>query len=232
MKYLWGRLASFQPSDATPWILGVTLTLFDDEQIGVIKYRYRGPLFTWLRGNLHQRSDRCLVNHQWLACYGDAFVHNLDRLGSDHRPLLLCLKDDVSGSPNRLFRFISAWQSHPQFSKFLKSLKVLKWNTEIFGHIGKRKKVLRARLQAQEEEFWRQKACSQWIIQGDRNTKFYHALVKKRRRQNTITSPKREDESWATDQAKLSAIAFYGIRNNIEEGPDEDVWCIPLACVL
>ncbi|KAK8585735.1 hypothetical protein V6N13_050707 [Hibiscus sabdariffa] len=39
--------------------------------------------------------------------------------------------------------------------------------------------------------------------------------------------------SWTgTHSGKFTVKSAYGIRNGIEEGPDEDVWCIPLACVL
>ncbi|KAK9033955.1 hypothetical protein V6N11_050134 [Hibiscus sabdariffa] len=46
---------------------------------------------------------------------------------------------------------------------------------------------------------------------GDRNTKFYHARVKERRRRNYVSALRREDDSWATNPAELKNIAltFY-----------------------
>ncbi|XP_039060743.1 uncharacterized protein LOC120204796 [Hibiscus syriacus] len=48
----------------------------------------------------------------------------------------------------------------------------------------------------QEESLWRQKACSRWILQGDRNTKFFHTSVVRRRCANRISALKRNDGSW------------------------------------
>ncbi|KAK8659580.1 hypothetical protein V6N13_029780 [Hibiscus sabdariffa] len=47
--------------------------------------------------------------------------------------------------------------------------------------------------------------------EGDRNTKFYHARVKERRRRNYVSALRREDDSWATNPAELKNIAltFY-----------------------
>ncbi|KAL0921294.1 hypothetical protein M5K25_008353 [Dendrobium thyrsiflorum] len=42
------------------------------------------------------------------------------------------------------------------------------------------------KLQEQEEIYWKQKAASKHLIDGDKNTKYYHALVKKNRAKNFI----------------------------------------------
>lgn len=43
-----------------------------------------------------------------------------------------------------------------------------------------------------EEEFWRQKAGINWFIEGDRNTRYFHNLVKGRRKRMTIKSIQNE----------------------------------------
>ncbi|KAL4280137.1 hypothetical protein GQ457_03G022960 [Hibiscus cannabinus] len=190
---------------------------------------------------------------------GGANVHSGGSrlLGSDHRPLLGSLGDVGLTACNRPFRFIEAWQTHPQFKEFLChtwspeaswSDNVAKfhsdveiWNKEVFGHLGNRKRRLRARLRGidralmtrhsdylrelavvlrselevvmtQEESFWRQKACSRWVLQGDRNTKFFHTSVMTRRRVNRISALQKDDGSWCTEDAELKEIAlkFYG----------------------
>lgn len=39
----------------------------------------------------------------------------------------------------------------------------------------------------QEERYWRQKARKSWMVEGDRNTAYFHAKVSQRRRQNFIS---------------------------------------------
>ncbi|KAL4296940.1 hypothetical protein GQ457_12G000240 [Hibiscus cannabinus] len=59
--------------------------------------------------------------------------------------------------------------------------------------------------------FWKQKACLKWILQGDRNTKFYHASTMARGRSNTISELKLNGEEWCEDQAqlKMASIPFF-----------------------
>ncbi|KAK8652462.1 hypothetical protein V6N13_126494 [Hibiscus sabdariffa] len=187
---------------------------------------YWGSPFTLSCGSLHQRLDRFLVNTTWLDQFSEACVQNLDRLGSDYRPIFLRLCDKVTNGVDRPFHFISAWQDHSQFCEFLKLVwkknnglfsnlsslqsQIKNWNKMIFGYIGQRKKKLQARIMgidramfhwnsnnlselvnqlrdelddvlAQEESFWRKKSCAKWIVDGDRNTKYYHASIKARR---------------------------------------------------
>ncbi|CAN1289100.1 hypothetical protein LINPERPRIM_LOCUS20114 [Linum perenne] len=48
-----------------------------------------GPKFTWFRQNLRERLDRCLGNAKWSILFPDAVTYHLERLKSDHRPLLV-----------------------------------------------------------------------------------------------------------------------------------------------
>ncbi|XVF46863.1 hypothetical protein PTKIN_Ptkin03bG0062400 [Pterospermum kingtungense] len=86
------------------------------------------------------------------------------------------------------------------------------WNKNFFGNIFVRKKKLQTQLQQiqrslqtlydikkereirrelqtieeQEQIHWMQKSRVNWIVQGDRNTKFYHAVTKRRKIRNRI----------------------------------------------
>ncbi len=46
---------------------------------------------------------------------------------------------------------------------------------------------------------WSQKAKTNWDINGDRNTKFFQAVVKTRRRRNRIVQIKKDDTTWITN---------------------------------
>ncbi|KAL4295562.1 hypothetical protein GQ457_12G025900 [Hibiscus cannabinus] len=129
--------------------------------------------------------------------------------------------------------------------------KVGEWNTTVFGHIGRRKKQLLARLRGidralslshstslvklggklrleleevmhQEESFWRQKACAKWIVEGDRNTSFFHASTMARRRSNFISGLKVDGNDWCDSQdvLRLAAVDFY--QNLFQSSGDSD----------
>lgn len=47
-----------------------------------------------------------------------------------------------------------------------------------------------------EETFWRQRSRTQWMKEGDRNTRFFHQRASNRRRKNTIKGLRDEAELW------------------------------------
>lgn len=63
----------------------------------------------------------------------------------------------------------------------------------------------------QEESYWRQQARCKWLVQGERNTKYFHACVSSRRRRNRIEQLKDSSGAWCTDGPVLKQLAndFY-----------------------
>ncbi|CAN1763449.1 hypothetical protein LINPERHAP1_LOCUS8828 [Linum perenne] len=79
-----------------------------------------GPKFTWFRQNLRERLDRCLGNAKWSILFPDAVTYHLERLKSDHRPLLVRTNKAARYNFNpRPFRFNAAWFGHENFTDFL-----------------------------------------------------------------------------------------------------------------
>ncbi|XP_012843177.1 PREDICTED: uncharacterized protein LOC105963331 [Erythranthe guttata] len=61
-----------------------------------------------------------------------------------------------------------------------------------------------------EEEFWKQKAACRWATDGERNSKFFHSLVKKKRCVNRIHSISHGDSVLTSAQEiKDSGINFF-----------------------
>ncbi|KAL4386393.1 hypothetical protein GQ457_09G029360 [Hibiscus cannabinus] len=273
-RHIWEQLMELDPGEAVPWIIrgDFNAIAHSDERrwgsssvsgvirlfaeficsSGLIDLGFTGPAFMWNRGNLYQRLDRCLVNTVWSSLFPNGYVAHLDRLGSDHRPLLLKTSSNHWPISERPFRYIAAWNDHPNFPEFLNSVwqndrdfednlgffkaAAHSWNSDVFGHIGKKKKRLLARLRGidralnnahsdylvdlqhslrdelelileQEESFWMQKACASWVKYGDRNTKFFHTSVMTRRRRNKIMALKEDNETWISDQEDLQIHA-------------------------
>jgi hypothetical protein len=66
-----------------------------------------------------------------------------------------------------------------------------------------REEVLRYMLEKLEEKiniYWRQRAHVRWLEKGDRNTSFFHAACKERRRCNIIARLRRDDGSWVEEE--------------------------------
>ncbi|KAL4291239.1 hypothetical protein GQ457_14G000340 [Hibiscus cannabinus] len=133
---------------------------------GLIDMGFNGPQFTWKRGDLSQRLDRCLCNSRWYSEFAQSEVVHLQRLGSDHRPILLGTGMDSNQHKSSLFRYISASNDHPDFINLLKDYwddsrsigdnisnfqsKSREWSWTVFGHIDRRKNLLLSRIKGIE----------------------------------------------------------------------------------
>ena len=112
----------------------------------------------------------------------------------------------------------------------MQKLKIVKkdlqvWNKHTFGDLKLRKKVIEQQLgelqknldkdncsrekkimrelemlEEQEQIMWMQKSRTNWIIQGDRNTKYYHTVTARRRLRNRITRILNEQGLWVQRQ--------------------------------
>ncbi|KAK8671094.1 hypothetical protein V6N13_037702 [Hibiscus sabdariffa] len=209
---------------------------------------YSGSDFTWYRGNCEARLDRCLGNSQWFEKFPTASLSHLLRMKSDHRPLLLLPYGLPQLTRGPQFRYLSCWSMHQNFKKVVvdnwnSSLPIVEsiqhftaaaslWNKDVFGLIGKNKKILMARLRGvqryldhkrsrglikleqklmenlellldQEEELWKQKARMDWIKFGDRNTRFFHAKATARHRRKAISPLQITLNEWCDDTDRL-----------------------------
>lgn len=113
--------------------------------------------------------------------------------------------------------------------------KVRVWNKDHFGNIFHKKKILKARilgtqkalnskpcqflldLEANltkdfndllklEEDFWAVKSRTNWLLDGDRNTNFFHLSTINRRRSNRILSLKDSTGKWISDINELHLL--------------------------
>jgi hypothetical protein len=76
-------------------------------------------------------------------------------------------------------------------------------NVNLFNALRKRISFLLVR----EDTFWRQRAKTHWIRDGDLNTKFFHASATSRRKVNRITSMKDSSDSLVTNSIELCEVA-------------------------
>ncbi|XP_061993650.1 uncharacterized protein LOC133711562 [Rosa rugosa] len=110
------------------------------------------------------------------------------------------------------------------------------WNKDVFGHLFQRKRRLLARIggiqkardryenhslinleagliqdyeniRDQENLFWRQKSRDKWLLDGDRNTRFFHLTTLIRRKKNKIEGLFDSHGAWFTDSESMKNIS-------------------------
>ena len=74
-----------------------------------------------------------------------------------------------------------------------------------------------------EEMFWKQKSKVFWLWEGDKNTKYFHALTKQRRARNKITQLLDAEGNIVEDEEGLVAIATSYFRQIFESSIPEDI---------
>ncbi|KAH0673928.1 hypothetical protein KY284_025015 [Solanum tuberosum] len=174
---------------------------------------------------IFKRLDRILINHECMGMVVHVEMEHLARTGSDHAPLLLSFGGQQPHI-RKPFKILKFWVEEADFKDVVKrswvaqknsdifitikqKMKNIKyalacWSKERFGDIFKqliiREKIVRLKEEFFEEnptEFWRQKAGIQWFSKGDRNTRFFHSLVKGRTKRLSLSRIIKEDGQWA-----------------------------------
>ncbi|KAL5538625.1 hypothetical protein UlMin_044504 [Ulmus minor] len=72
---------------------------------------------------------------------------------------------------------------------------------DIMDQLNKAQTTLECLL-TRQELFWKQRARTDWLIAGDRNTKFFHSQASGRRRKNEIIGILNDSGNWVTDGKK------------------------------
>ncbi|KAL5574256.1 hypothetical protein UlMin_023853 [Ulmus minor] len=220
--HFWDLLKRLGDSQSLPWLCGGDLNkiLFDHEKRGgggralyllrnfrkALEYcnladlGFRGPKFTWCRGNsnspsnstfVQERLDRMLGNSGWSDLFPNSIVHHLRLWGSNHRPLLVeVLKDGEEIKKktiafNQVDRALSSsnWQTHQRLERALEAL------------------------QYKEERYWQQRSKDLWLKNGDRNSKFFHRKASARKVKNSITGLLNNNDVWCEDKEGIANIA-------------------------
>ncbi|KAK6139221.1 hypothetical protein DH2020_027041 [Rehmannia glutinosa] len=176
---------------------------------GLVDAGFVGPVMhTWVRNSLHERLNRFLVNHKWTDLFPKYSISHLSRVHSDHASILF--KAFLIGSkPTSAFRFMKMWTRHSCFldvvakvwngptgshgldnfnlSSFGLSCKLLKLKSNMMFFLNQAiaKLVLATKI---EEDFWHQKSSCKWIVEVDRNTKYFHTITKQKRLKSRISS--------------------------------------------
>ncbi|KAI3465941.1 hypothetical protein Pfo_022604 [Paulownia fortunei] len=64
-------------------------------------------------------------------------------------------------------------------------INLIQWNRQSFGHIQQRMKA--------KEVLWKQCGKAQWLVEGDRNMRYFHIIASTRQKMNTVTKIRDEE---------------------------------------
>ncbi|KAG6469540.1 hypothetical protein ZIOFF_070469 [Zingiber officinale] len=176
---------------------------------GLVDAGFVGDRYTWTNNRVWKRLDRVLLSPSWGSLDFTVRVEHLSRAASDHCPLLV--EFPGFQKPRASFRFQRMWGLQRLQMKLRRLKEHLKWwNMEVFGNIHDRvlqaeesmtaaeqafdrdpteqSRTHRSECQAHlfrvldmEEDFWKQRAAIRWMGEGEKNTKFFHSTVQKKR---------------------------------------------------
>ena len=107
-----------------------------------------------------------------------------------------------------------------------KKLQVLEQNPlHNFKHIQEDRKALNCWLDA-ENTMWHQQAKHMWIIDGDRNTSFFHQKASNRKQRNFINGLTNDSGVWHEDDQSMERIILYYFSNIFQSNGPTDTTAI------
>ncbi|KAL0449188.1 UNVERIFIED_CONTAM: hypothetical protein Slati_1475200 [Sesamum latifolium] len=79
-----------------------------------------------------------------------------------------------------------------------------------------------------EEDFWRKNSACKWVLEGERNTRYFHSLVRKKRARTTLSSITHEGRLLTNvQQIRDSGVQFFQTLLTIERDREEVIPQVP-----
>ena len=171
---------------------------------GLFDLKTIGRQFSWYRRvknyvDVAKKLDRVCINNSWLSIFPEAYAEVLNRLQSDHCPILVRCKGRPQPKGNRPFRFVAAWATHPGYKDIVNQSwwsgnrgihgklsevqkNSLEFNSKVFGNIFVKKceleqqiNYLQKRLEVVDSIYLRQK--EQQLLDDYNNTLVQEELL-------------------------------------------------------
>ncbi|XP_060959342.1 uncharacterized protein LOC115704505 [Cannabis sativa] len=186
------------------------------QECGLIDLDIVGHRFTWEKSRgtdnwIEVRLDRALVAERWLQLFPRAKLINLEECWEEYN--LAGIQEKIQ----RCGESLSDW-GKDYSGNFASRIKY--WKKEVRrwkqgrdpDAISKYKEAETELFEVltQKEVFWRQRSKQLWLQEGDKNSKFFHAMASSRRRMNAIDKLQCEDGSWVDwDSGLFDVMCSY-----------------------
>ncbi|KAG5615000.1 hypothetical protein H5410_014824 [Solanum commersonii] len=256
-KPLWDRLLHLADTkDTIPWCaVGDFNVITDtDEKLGGIPYDMRKSLeFIRVIEACGLMDLGAMVNDRWLKDMPHTSITHLPSVGFDHCPLLM----KMNARPDnhiKYFRFLNCWADQPSFTEtvtncwkrpiegnpmwtFHHKMKRLAstlsvWSKMQFGDIYAKVKDFEARVKEAEDNLIHNNTEEQRaeLHEGDSNSKYFHALIRGRRRRLFIHKLLNDNAKWIQDDEHIAKAACEHFQN-IFTGEDKFIDEVPINCI-
>ncbi|XP_069150536.1 uncharacterized protein [Solanum lycopersicum] len=217
---------------------------------------YSGQPYTWCShrkdgSRIWKRLDRGVVNDNWLDKMPSTNITHLPSVGSDHCPLLMeCWKKTAVGNP--------MWILHTKMKRLTNTLR--EWSKKEYGDIFEKVKQYEKGVKEAEDNYimnnsqenreklyasnaqyikylklehaiLQQKTQLHWLKEGDANSKYFHAVIRGKRKRMFIHKIMDEKGGWIQGEDHIARETcdyykniFNGSADKINE---EHLHCIP-----
>ncbi|KAL2248352.1 UNVERIFIED_CONTAM: hypothetical protein Sindi_2687500 [Sesamum indicum] len=172
--------------------------------------------FTWTNKRVWRRLDRVLYSQEWAELFNSTRVSHLLRrlLQQKLYRLKNHLKQWNKDCFGNIFSLVdqakaAANEIEKHFNRLLSEANL----TNLNKHNATLVHALKL-----ESEFWRQKSNCKWLEAGERNTKFFHASVKKKRLKSRI-SRVMDNQHEITDSAQIKDSAVHFFESLLSDNP-------------
>ncbi|XP_070021237.1 uncharacterized protein [Nicotiana sylvestris] len=204
---LWDSLRDIAERYRLPWLIVGDLNYIVDP--GEKKGDYSKSIFIWRNGwcpkkRIWKRLDRVLINQEWLNLYF-RFLDFWTEEADFSTVVEQAWNMEVQGSPMWKFymklkntcKKLSKWSRNTLANIFDKieelehkveemETNIIVDNNEVNRASLNQANVLLVRAYKKEESFWKQKSGVKWFVEGEVNSKFFHSVVKGRKKWLTL----------------------------------------------
>uniref|UniRef100_A0A1U7WFH7 Uncharacterized protein LOC104228034 n=1 Tax=Nicotiana sylvestris TaxID=4096 RepID=A0A1U7WFH7_NICSY len=215
---LWDSLYEMARDMDAPWLVGGDFNVIWDEEekfgglpvslneiddfrhcvntCNLFDLVFKGSIFTWWNGRaeedcIFKRLDRCLANLQFqqtfpgikaLSLWSKATFADIFEKIASMEEVVMVHEAEFEANPTRMNRE----RLQNVQAELIKCL-------------------------ALEEKYWQQKEGMTWFKEGDRNTKFFHAQVRGRRKRLQLNRIQNSGGTWIEEEQEIAekAIKFY-----------------------